>query len=490
MARNITKTINKKAEEIGNKIIHFSQNYLVPILQEILHGISNMLALLFDILKTKDHSYKASFTSTEEVLYKYNKGFCLDGRRCLARSQPNAIIMAPSGAGKTTCVVTPTLLKADANFIINDPSGEIATQTLGYLESIGYEIKYINFSDATMSNGYNPMARIQNGADANKIAHLLVRSVMSTPGDPFWSIQSTNLISLIIRVLLHEEQAYQNFANVRHLIQLLSANPKITDALIAQTGSEELINDYKSFLSFDVKLRTSIQATCLAALQIFSDPTVAKVTSVDTLNIDDIRKGKQAIFIHCNTADMKYYSTLISIFFEQITKVVMSKIPEKDDRYVFFILDELSSLYLPTLQITAANIRKYKGNLLLILQSMNQLIDVYGKMEADAIRTNCFAKMYFAGLDHYTASELSQQLGKYEWIDEETGKKSVRELRTPDEVRMLPKDIGILICGNHNPMKLHLTPFYNNPFLKLRTQIPIPNIKGKLNDAEVELITE
>lgn len=480
----------KTLEDIENRITYFIRNYLVPIFQEFIHGVSNLIDMFFELITDKDHSYKASFTTYDELLSRYNKGFCLDGRKSLASSEPNSIIMAPSGAGKTTCVVVPTLLKADANFIINDPSGEIATQTVGYLESIGYEIKYINFSDATVSNGYNPMARISNGADANKIAHLLVRSIMANPNDPFWSIQAVNIISMMMRALLFEDKIYQNFANVRHLIQMLSANPKMVDALIARTGSEELINDYKSFLSFDTKLRTSIQATCLAALQIFSDQTVAKVTSIDTLSISDIRKGKQAIFIHCNTADMKYYSTLISIFFEQITKVVMSKIPDKEDRYVFFVLDELSSLYLPTLQITAANIRKYKGSLLLILQSMNQLIDVYGKMEADAIRTNCFAKMYFSGLDHYTASELSQQLGKFEWLEEASGKKHIRELATADEIRMMPRDKAILICGNYNPMKLQLTPYYNNPFLKLQTQIPVPHIKGQLDEQPVELIND
>ncbi|HRI34695.1 MAG TPA: type IV secretory system conjugative DNA transfer family protein, partial [Saprospiraceae bacterium] len=180
----------------------------------------------------------------------------------------------------------------------------------------------------------------------------------------------------------------------------------------------------------------------------------------------------------------------ISIFFEQTTKVLMSKLPEKEDNYVFFILDELSSLYLPSLEIIISNIRKYKGSLLCILQSFQQLINIYGREQANAIRMNCFAKMYFAGLDHQTASELSQQLGKYEWIEEENNKKHTRELATADEIRMMPRDKAILICGNYNPMKLTLMPYYNNPFLKLRTQIPVPQHKGQLDDEPVELINE
>lgn len=67
--------------------------------------------------------------------------------------------------------------------------------------------------------------------------------------------------------------------------------------------------------------------------------------------------------------------------------------------------------------------------------------------------------------------------------------KSTSELATPDEVRMLPRDKAILICGNYNPMKLTLTPYYNNPFLKLRTEIPIPYTNTAIDETPVELIT-
>lgn len=481
--------IKRALEDVGGKVAYFTRNYLVPIFQEFLHGVANFIDNLVELFSKKSHTYDAKFITYEEVLSRYNKGFCLDGRRCLARDEPNVLVCAPSGAGKSTVISIPSLLKADASIICNDPSGEQYLKTAGYLISQGYDVQVINFSQI---NGtfYNPIARIYGTADAQKIAGMLVRNVLNTPSDPFWSISASNLISLCIRILLHQDRKYQNFANVRHVVQLLTFEPKEIDKLVAQTNAQDIISDYKSFIAQDTKLRTSIIATAMSALQIFADPIVAKVTSKDTVDLETLRKKKTAIFLHSSTSDMKYYATLISIFFEQTTKVLMTKLPEKEDNYVFFILDELSSLYLPSLEIIIANIRKYKGSLLCILQSFQQLINIYGREQANAIRMNCFAKMYFAGLDHQTASELSQQLGKYEWTEDETGKKHTRELATADEIRMMPREKAILICGNYNPMKLTLTPYYNNPFLKLRTQIPVPQHKGQLDEEPVELLND
>ncbi len=315
---------------------------------------------------------------------------------------------------------------------------------------------------------------------------MLVRNTLKGTGDPFWSLQSVTLLTLLMRALLSEDAQYQNLANVRHLVQMLSADHAVVDRLIAKTGNAQLINEYKSFLSFDDKVRLGIQATCLAALQIFTDPAVAKVTSVDTLHLDKIRSRKTVLFIHCHVGDMAVYSPVTSMFFEQLSKVLMSKLPDKKDLPVYYILDEFSSLYMPNTNIIISNIRKYQCGLMLICQDYQQIVDVYGKQQAESIRSNTYSKVYFGGVSHATATELSSQLGKYEYTDEK-GRK-IRELKTPDEIRTLDTDRAIFICGNYKPMLLRMTPVYKHPFLKLRSQIPAPKIKGTLSDGEVALL--
>ena len=111
--------------------------------------------------------------------------------------------------------------------------------------------------------------------------------------------------------------------------------------------------------------------------------------------MDEFRKKKVALYIQNSVADQKYYSVLTSIFFEQFFSYVMSRFPHKDEQDIFFLADEASSLRLPTLQLAVSNVRKHRAGIMLIIQDFNQLVNCYGKQEAEAIRANCFSKLFF-----------------------------------------------------------------------------------------------
>ena len=452
--------------------------------------------MIINSFQEKDHSLKAEFGSTDTLLSTSNQGFCVDGQRRLSstHSQRNMMLCASTGMGKSTIVSIPSILTAYGSLVINDPSGEQLQATGAYLRSQKVDIKVIDPSNPARSSGFNILEYCRSTSDAQKVAHLLGRSAFGSnnSSDPFWGIQSTNTVTMMIRLVQYQAPEYRNMANARHLVQCLTANPKLVDALMAKTGDAQLIQDYKAYLGMDVKLQTSILATALASLQIFSDPAVAAVTSHNTIDLTQLRKRRTAIFIQCKTTEMKYFSTLISIMIELITKQIMSELPPKSGPFlsVYFILDEASSLYLPSLSIIVANCRKYAAGVLLLLQNYEQLCDIYGRQDAESVRSNCFARMYMGAATHPTSIELSQMLGKYEWQDIDGKKKGVRDLLTPQEIRQLPSDKAVLICANYMPLLLTLRPYYKNPFLRLKTQTQMPEPKRELPNGPVRLLTE
>ncbi len=93
------------------------------------------------------------------------------------------------------------------------------------------------------------------------------------------------------------------------------------------------------------------------------------------------------------------------------------------------------------------------------MQDYNQLVHNYGKFEADAIKSNCFAKVYFTGASLETSKELEQTLGRFEYIDKD-GKKNIEPLMTNDQVRTMKTSRALLICGHHKPILAKLEPFY------------------------------
>ena len=458
-------------------------NVLIKTIEVFLTVIEAVLRFLLGIAESivassDDKKYKASFASSWSLLSPWNYGFNLTGNKKLSvkNSFQNALIVASTGMGKTTVVLLPSLFSMQGSYIIHDPSGEVFLKSSGYLKSKNQEIKILSFNNPQISCGYNPLARANSNSDVQKIASMLVENSLGghgKSGDPFWTNMAVSLLTMLIMILKTQEKEYQNLFNVRHLLNQMGGNPEVVDNLFSQYADTVLFAEYKSFIAYDEKVISGTIASCKAALNIFNDPAVAKVTSFDNLNMDEFRTKPTALYIQNSVADQKYYSVLTSIFFEQFFGYVMSRFPQKEEQHIFFLIDEASSLRLPTLQLALSNIRKNSSGILLIVQDFNQIINAYGKHEADAIRANCFAKMYFSGASLETAKELEQILGKYEYKDKENSK-VVRPLMTNDEIRTMKANQALLICGHHQPIKAKLTPYYKNLKYKNYPLIPPP----------------
>jgi len=447
--------------------------------------LEGIIKFLFEAIElafsNKKKEYKAEFATQGILLSRYNEGFCLTGRRNLTSkdSYQNALIVGGTGTGKSSVVLIPSLYTMCGSKVIHDPSGELFLKSAGYLKQKGYEIKVLNFANPNNSSGYNPLIRAQSSSDIQKVASMLVENGLGgKTKDPFWNTQATSLLTMLITILKKQEPEFQNLFNVRQLLNRLGGNPESIDALFSKYADDILFAEYKSFVSYDDKVVSGVIATCKAALQIFNDDSVARVTSFDNLNFLEFRNRPTALFIQNSVADQKYYSVLTSIFFEQFFSFVMSRFPNDNEQDIFFLIDEASSLNLPTLPLAVANVRKHRAGIMLLLQDFNQLTHHYGKYEADGIRANCFAKLYFTGQSLETSTELERTLGKFEFKDKE-GHKVVRSLLTSDEIRMLDLNRALLVCGHHPPIMGRLKPYYKRPNFREYSSIPAPEIENQ-----------
>jgi len=450
---------------------------LFGILESILNFIFEGLEGLFS---DKNKGYTADFASQGTLLSSFNFGFCLTGSKSLTckNSFQNALIIGGTGVGKSSVVLIPSLFKMRGSFIVHDPSGELLSKSAGYLKQKDYEIKVLNFTNPNKSSGYNPLIRIQSTSDVSKVSSMLVETALGgKTKDPFWTSQATSLLSMLISILKKQGGEYLNLFNVRQLLNRLGGDPKSVDALFSEYADEILFAEYKSFISYDDKVVSGVIATCKASLNIFSDDAVARVTSFDNLDFMDFRNKPTALFIQNSVADQKYYSVLTSLFFEQFFSFLLGRFPNNNEQNIFLLIDECSSLNLPTLPLAVANVRKHRAGAMLLLQDFNQLVHNYGKYDADGIKANCFAKMYFAGQSLETCKELEQTLGKFQYKDDK-GRVIVRSLMTSDEIRMLDINKALLICGHHPPIKASLRPYYKSFTFRDYSNIPVPEIEN------------
>jgi type IV secretion system protein VirD4 len=438
----------------------------------------------------KIKGYSASFGKEKELLSERHRGFCLNGRKhiSLDLTYRGSYIQAPSGGGKSTAVLWPNIFRVqdNASLVIHDPSSELISRSGSFLKEVrGYDVKVLRFGDPSTSDGFNPLERANTKSEIQKVASLLVETSLggNQKSDPFWNSMAVSLLSILISIVKTQDKQYQNLYNVRQLLNQINVSDTETvspvDELFKVHADDVLFGEYNSFLQYDPKLITSCIATCKSALQIFADEDCAKVTSFDTINMQDFRTKKIALFINTAITDQRYYNVLTNIFAEQFFAEILSRIPAPEERDIFFLLDECSSLKLPTLPLVAANIRKSRGALMVVVQDFRQLVRSYGKDDAEAIRSNLYSRLYFTGQALETARELESILGKTEYEDEDK-RKHVRNLMSADEIRTMPADRAILICGHHKPIKVRLYPYYEDRTMKRYSELPQIAFASKL----------
>jgi type IV secretion system protein VirD4 len=443
-------------------------NNTISFLLDGVEILSDGLSSLFT--EEKKTEYDAGFLSASQLLSKFNKGISICGRSLNAETSFRGVLVyGQVGAGKSVCVSIPTCLKliGRGSVCINDPSGEIFNTTCGAFKRAGYDTKIINYLKPQYG-GYNPLHRIKTRADIYKVSEQIIFSSLGRGKDPFWNISATNCLNIFIELALSLKQQFRNMKTVVFLLNVYSYDPQTIDRLILRTN-ESLIMEYKVFNSFDPKVIQNILATVKAATKIFTDPDVQMTTSYDSVSFENCRNTPTVIYFNNSIADMEYYGLITGIFFEQFFSEIFSHPPNDIGLPIYFILDEASSLYLKSIQKTASNIRKWRASLLIIFQSYQQAVSLYGESDARALKEICATTVYLPGQPLNVSKEISATLGSFQYEDEDKVKRT-RLLLTPDEVHQL--EHCLVLSGNRRAVRLPMRPFFKNFTLNQLSTIP------------------
>ena len=421
-----------------------------------------------------DHTLKAEFGKANNLISTTGDGFCIDGTRflSLAQSRSNYLVVAPSGKGKSQVSVFPFILNAKGkhSFIINDPSSELSI-TANYLESVGYKCYILDFAK---KNGlyFNPLDGCANNnlTQMRKVAKTLLSATTKDTED-FFSISAEDCLVLFIQFLMESEPVqFRNLANVYRLILEYQASPHLIENLITTKGSEEVFRKFRALAGASENTRKSIVASALTALSfIGEDPTLCDITSRTTIRFEDFRTRPHALFVHVPIGDVKFYSAIVSLFFQEFYRFAFSYLPSDRELDICMVMDEFDTLTaIQGYSEIISNARKFKIPQQLILQS-EALLSKYGD-KAKNILNNCNVKCYYGGLGQ-EAYDLERILGNFEYKDDNSGSIRQRPLMTASEIREM-KDEILVIPSGEKPLKVPITPAYKQKLLvaKLNTR--------------------
>ena len=416
---------------------------------------------------------------SENKILTQNVKLGLDGKK--HRRNLNVMVVGGSGTGKTRFYCKPNIMQCNTSFVILDPKGENLRDTGNLLKSKGYEIKVLNLIDMDKSNCYNPFVYIRNDNDVQRLVTNLIKATGikgAQTNDPFWDTAASMLLSAIIYLLKYEAiPEEQNFSMVMELILAgaideESEEPSLLDELFnelqAKNPNHIALKYYHSYHSGAAKTLESIQVTLAAKLEKFNIDTVARLTNTDDLELSKLGEKKIALFAIIPDNDTSFnfiVSILYTQLFQQLFQVADNKYKGSLPIHVHFVMDEFANVSLPDdFDKILSVMRSRNVSVSIILQNLAQLKALFQK-QWESIIGNCDEFLFLGGNELSTDEYVSKILGK-ETIDTNTYTRSFgmrgnysrnsqntgRELLTPDEVRMLDNNYGLLFIRGERPV--------------------------------------
>lgn len=444
----------------------------------IIIGIILFIVIKLILKEGRKQDYDDNLGSSYDHISRFNKGVWIGrGRITEKSSMKHTALIAQSGGGKTSaCLINSALALDNCSVICFGPADERYEKTAGYFAEKGFDIQVLDLLDGP-SICFNPLVRAKTSTELHMLAEMVFGPSLRKATDPFWPTMGMKLLTLIFRIQKALPEKFQNLANTLHLINLLQGSPKEMDKVVIAIADDALFQEYKSMIRHDAKLFSNIVATTQATLKIFEDARIARITSIDTLDLELFRKKKTVLYVQLNVMDARYYSFLIEIFFTQIFRQFMSQLSKKGDFPVYILADEMGSFTIKGFAEALSNLRKYFVSITYAIQSISQLSERYNKDDASTILANSFNKLYFPGMQTQTAMELQTRMGKWSFTRSD-GSKGTREVMTVSELVHLEDGYAIYTAGPARPMKIKLHPYYKKFWMRKKSSLPAPIVKG------------
>jgi type IV secretion system protein VirD4 len=427
---------------------------------------------------------------TSHFFKKKNNSLTVNGTHFLDEklSYDHSILIAPSGAGKTSIIVLPSILnliKHGKSFVCTDPSGELYALSKSMLQAKGYIVKILDPNHVTAQ--YNPLQKITCDMDIDKLADIIVQTASGQDnGNQFWNNNARLGISYAIKIALHLDNKEQNIAGVKNIIELMGGTPeqrRIPNEIALNHFSDQQFTAFTSFISQPDTTFLNIVSTMRSVLIKLSYSNISKLLEKDSISFEDLRKkDKQCIFLSIKESELDIFKQFTAIFYTQLFDFASTMPQNKNDKYnsIAFILDEFASSNIPAPIIASgiSSLRKRKIAILIVLQNYSQLCALYNPDIANTIFSNCATKIFLSGMDDNSCKILSSLLGRttfrkkksiLPWVDVESEKEMSRQLLEPSEIRRISKNETIVIQGNNQPFLLKTLPYYKNRRLKKNT---------------------
>lgn len=391
-----------------------------------------------------NNSVRTAFAGTHIL----SKDIAFDTDTWETQVNNNVLIIGPSGAGKTRNYVMPNLRNCHESIIVSDTKGSLYKKFRDELESRGYEVVNIDFSDLGPSRGcsgntigYNPLDYIRFDPETGKYNEQDIMSLAATlvPNfsrkDPYWDEAARQYLCVLIAYVLETLPTYQHNLEYVHKVMLFMTASCLENAdkpnaenrmdmimheLEINRPGSTTVSRYRAlkavatadrmFASIHGILSTALDPLCF-------DGALALYKRKGRICFEDIGRRKIAVFLTVSDNDRSMDSLVKTFITQAFQRLIRYADKECAGNYlpvpVRVFLDDFATNYtIPDFDNLISVIRSREIYVSVILQSLTQLDALYDKPRAMTIINNCDSLLYLGGQDLETAEYIAKRANK------------------------------------------------------------------------------
>ncbi|MFT9057714.1 MAG: type IV secretory system conjugative DNA transfer family protein, partial [Ethanoligenens sp.] len=415
------------------------------------------------------------------------------------------------------------------SFLVFDLKGEDLESCYAFLKSKGYVVDVINLADPKRSSKRDPLFTIKKkyleevkAGDEDYSASIelvkeLAQILTDNPqSDPVWPNSARALLTAIIIYMLADgyKRGQLELVNMYSVLNFFLEYGKATVRVGKQKENalDHLFNQlpvghpakmaYSPSNFADGEMRSSIFSTLATNLDIFADTGIARLTSgndVDFAGLADPDKPRALFIIVPEGRTTRYplAALMMAQAYSELVEIARGCPGKRLKRRVRNICNEFGNM--PQITGLSTKITTALGHNILFdlyVQSLSQLEERYGRLNAMSIQGNCGNWVYLNSMDVNTNKYVSQLLGngtrEYKTYNSETGDlvdqhrmshyKS-RPLKMPEELPRMPFGDMVVVRQRCFPIFSQITPFYSYklPVTPIE-EIALPENKAPLRD--------
>ena len=391
----------------------------------------------------------------------------------------HSLVIGSTGCGKTQVTILPVTklaMMTGESIIVNDVKGEIYDRTASELEKNGYKLVVLNFDNANLGNSWNPFTlpyslfKKGNKDKALELVEDLGYYLFSDFGesniDPFWVNSVIDYFTGITIYLFENANEDEiNLNSVYGTANVVSDNPKLLLDKIKKNTS--IYYNVMGTLNSPIETRSGIIATFNQKMKKYvCYEGLSNMLANTNFDITNISNEKTAVFIVSGNSNT--YSNLIPLFVNQVFDSV--DMYGNKEKTLNILLDEFDSM-LP-IKDFAKTINYARGiniRFVVVVKSYIDLVNTYGKANAEIIKM-CFSNIiYLLSNDIYTLEEISNLCGKTMNDNMET-----LPLITIEELKTMNHFEAIILIPRMMPFRTKLLPDYeiNWGYEVIKKEIP------------------